>query len=157
MSQTAFDAKLEAEFAAVAASSGCELVHVDVRPGQLRVFLDRPQGVTIDDCQTVSKQISALLDVADFGKVAYTLEVSSPGLDRELYGPRDYERFRGHLARVTFFGGPERAKKTIVGRLEEYRSGADAGGEISVTESDTGATHEIPLGDVEKARLEIEL
>lgn len=157
MSRATFDAKLEAEFASVAANSGCELVRVDVRPGQLRVFLDRPQGVTIDDCQSVSRQLSALLDVADFGAETYTLEVSSPGLDREFYGPRDYERFRGHLVRVTFFTGPEMTKKTVVGRLESFRPSRDDDGEISVAEADTGKTYEIPLGDVKKTRLEIEL
>ena len=154
MSQTAIDAKLEAEFAAVAASSGCELVHVELQPGKLRVFLDRPQGVTLEDCQTVSKQLSALLDVSEISSGSYLLEVSSPGLDRELYGPRDYERFCGQSVRVTFFGGEPRAKKTIVGRLEDFRPDT---GEIAVAEPATGARHEIALADIKKARLEIEI
>ena len=156
MSQPAIDAKLEAEFAAVAASSGCELVHVELQPGKLRVFLDRPQGVTIEDCQTVSKQLSALLDVSDFGHRSYLLEVSSPGLDRELYGPRDYARFCGHLVRVTFTGGEPPAKQTVVGRLESFEDDG-AGGEISLTRSDDGQQLVIALADVRKARLEIEL
>lgn len=156
MSQTAIDAKLESEFAAVAASSGCELVHVDFRQGRLRVLLDRPQGVTLDDCQNVSKQLSALLDVSDFGSSPYLLEVSSPGLDRELYGPRDFERFTGQLVRVTFFAGEPRSKKTIVGRLEAFAPEAGEG-EISVAERQTGERHKIPISDLEKARLEPEL
>ena len=155
MSQTAIDAKLEAEFAAVAASSGCELVHVELKPGKLRVFLDRPQGVTIEDCQTVSKQLSALLDVSEFSSRPYLLEVSSPGLDRELFGPKDFARFCGRLVRVTFRAGKQRAKKTIVGKLDEFR--ADGGGEISIIQSESGKRYEIALGDVEKARLEIDL
>ncbi len=155
MSQTAIDAKLEAEFAAVAADSGCELVHLELKPGKLQVFLDRPQGVTLDDCQKVAKQLSALLDVAEFDPGSYVLEVSSPGLDRELYGPKDYERFRGSLVRVTFFTAGERAKKTVVGRLEAFRPGGEA--EIAVVETATGVRHRIPLADVKKARLEIEL
>lgn len=154
MSQTALDANLEAEFAAVAAGEGCELVHVDYRQGRLRVFLDRPQGVTLDDCQTVSKQLSALLDVSDFGNDRYLLEVSSPGLDRELYGPRDYERFRGHQVRVTYFAGEPKAKRTIVGRLEDFQAEA---GEISVREQPAGVLVTIPLHDLKKARLEPEL
>ncbi len=167
MSQTAIDAKLTSEFAAVAASSGCELVHVDCRQGQLRVFLDRPQGVTLDDCQTVSKQLSALLDVSDFGKAPYVLEVSSPGLDRELYGPKDFERFRGQLVRVTF-SEPPATKKTIVGRLQDFRPVESAepearpaevanGGKISVAERQTGTRYEISLHDIKKARLEPEI
>ncbi len=156
MSQTAIDAELSSEFAAVAASSGCELVHVDYRQGRLRVFLDRPQGVTLDDCQTVSKQLSALLDVSDFGKGSFLLEVSSPGLDRELYGPKDYERFSGRLVRVTFFSSQPRTKKTIVGRLLEFQPAA-GGGEISVAERETGTRYEISLHDIKKARLEPEI
>ena len=81
--------------AAVAARSGCELLEIETRDRLLRLVVDRPEGVTIDDCQAVGRQISALLDVEDFGDSRYTLEVSSPGLDRKLYGPRDYERFQG--------------------------------------------------------------
>ncbi len=154
MSQPAIDAKLEAEFAEVAASSGCELVHVDFRQGRLRVLLDRPQGVTLDDCQRVSKQLSALLDVAEFGKSRYMLEVSSPGLDRELFGPKDYERFCGQQVRVTFFSGEPRTQKTIVGRLDDFTP--ENGGRISVTETPE-KRHEIALRDVKKARLEPEL
>lgn len=158
MSQTAIDAKLEAEFAAVAASSGCELVHVDFRQGRLRVFLDRPQGVTLGDCQTVSKQLSALLDVSEFGDAQYYLEVSSPGLDRELYGPKDFDRFRGQMVRVTFFSGEPRTQQTIVARLEDFRPGAAeaAGGEITVAES-PDMRYDIPLHDIKKARLEPEI
>ncbi len=154
MSQTAIDAKLEAEFAEVAASSGCELVHVDFRQGRLRVLLDRPQGVTLDDCQRVSKQLSALLDVAEFGQSRYMLEVSSPGLDRELFGPKDYERFCGQQVRVTFFSGEPRTQKTIVGVLDDFTP--ENGGRISVTEPPE-RRHEIALQDVKKARLEPEL
>ncbi len=172
MSQTAIHADLEAEFAAVAASSGCELVHVELKGGTLRVILDRPQGVTVDDCATVSRQLSALLDVSEFARAAigdrqYLLEVSSPGLDRQLYRPRDYERFRGRLARLTFrtatagdSGPPSTrgpgAKRTIVGRLEDFRRDTE-GAEVSVLELATGERWRIPLEDIRKARLEVEL
>jgi ribosome maturation factor RimP len=167
MSQTAIDAELEAELAAVAASSGCELAHVEFRGGTLRVFLDRPDGgVTLDDCSRVAREVSALLDVHDFGKRRYLLEVSSQGLDRELYGPRDYQRFRGRLIRASF--EREGHKQTVVGRLEEFRrldesasgkptnGNADAG-EISLISRDTGERFEIPLRDIRVARLEVEL
>lgn len=162
MSQSTIDAELESELAAVAASSGCELVHVDFRQGKLQVFLDRPQGVTLEDCQTVSKQVSALLDVTDFGSQRYVLEVSSPGLDRELYKPADYDRFRGRLARVTFWTSEPRAKKTLVARLEglipsEAGTEAATRNEISVVDESSGNRYHIPLADVQKAKLEIEL
>lgn len=163
MLQSAIHADLEAEFAAVAESAGCELVHAEFCGDKLRVFLDRPEGVTLEHCETVSRQLSALLDVHDFGKRRYFLEVSSPGLDRKLYRSADYERFRGHLARITFreAGSPEAggvAKRTIVGRLEELRPGEQAGEErITVAESSTGEHHQIALRDIQVARLEIEL
>jgi ribosome maturation factor RimP len=144
---------LEAEIAAIAASAGCELVHAEFKGGVLRLFIDRPQGVTLADCELVSKQVSALLDVVDFGPRRYVLEVSSPGLDRQLYRARDYERFTGKLVRVTWFGA-EGGKRTVVGRLVEYRPAGE--GEITV-ETETGERHEIPLGMIKVARLEIEL
>ncbi|MEE8526036.1 MAG: ribosome maturation factor RimP, partial [Thermoanaerobaculia bacterium] len=80
MSQTAIDAELEAELTAVAEGAGCELAHLEFRDGTLRLFLDRPDGgVTLDDCSQVSREVSALLDVHDFGKRKYLLVVSSPG------------------------------------------------------------------------------
>ena len=163
MIQTAIDADLEAEFAAVAAGSGCELVHVEFQAGTLRVFLDRPEGVTLDHCSTVSRELSALLDVHDFGGKRYLLEVSSPGLDRQLFGPRDYQRFAGQSVRVTFVSGGQ--KQTVIGKLEGYRSNqpaADNGsrretGEISVSVPDSGERLDIPLADIRMARLEVEL
>ncbi len=171
MSQTAINAELESEFAAVAASSGCELVHVDYRQGRLRVFLDRPQGVTLDDCQTVSKQLSALLDVSEFGSSRYLLEVSSPGLDRELHGPKDYRRFSGQTVRVTFFSGEPRTQKTIVGRLQACQPEAGDDPELAtggapveprgvtegITVTDSQQRYAIPLRDIKIARLEPEL
>ena len=119
MAQTAIDGELRSEFAAVAQQAGCELVHAEYRGGTLRVFLDRPEGVTLGDCATVSKELSAVLDVADFGKGHYTLEVSSPGLDRQLYTPADYERFCGRLVRVTY--------------LEERPEATDSGAAAMIT------------------------
>lgn len=155
MSSTTLEGELVEELSAVAAAAGCELLHAEYRGRTLRVFLDRPDGgVTIDDCATVSKEISALLDVTDFGPEHYTLEVSSPGLDRPLYGPRDYERFRGHAVRVTHRDPETKAKRTFIGRLEEYRA---VPGEIVVKETQGGEPHTLALRDVIRARLEIEL
>ena len=83
---------------------GVELVHTEVAGPEghpvVRVFIDKPNGVTHKDCSEVSRQISTVLDVEDFIHSAYTLEVSSPGLERGLYKLADYERFAGSQARI---------------------------------------------------------
>jgi len=163
MGSRLLDPELEAEIAAIAESMGCELLEVEFRGGALRLVLDHPQGVTHAHCQSVSKQVSALLDVADFGSSRYVLEVSSPGLDRKLYGPRDYERFEGRLARVTFISPQTRVKRTIVGRIggleppRQAEDGRELARELTVVEERSGEPFKIALADIEKARLEIEL
>ena len=157
LAAAALNPELRAELAAVATSCGCELLHVEWKGGVLRLFLDRlqgAQGVTLADCEGVSRRVSALLDVAGWGGGRYTLEVSSPGLDRELYSPRDYERFAGCLVRVTFDDWASGKKRTVVGRLAEYRSGS---AEITVVERDRGESLLIPLARVRLAKLELEL
>ncbi|HEX2254745.1 MAG TPA: ribosome maturation factor RimP [Thermoanaerobaculia bacterium] len=155
------DPDLRAEFEAIADSIGCELVEAESKGGTLRLFIDRPDGgVTLADCERVSRLVSALLDVVDFGKDRYVLEVSSPGLDRQLYRPRDYERFTGQRVRVTFLEPDGGGKRTVVGRLERFRpvatqgQGAE-GGEITVV-TDDDERLELPLEQVQVARLEIE-
>ncbi len=154
------DPELAAELAALAESEGCELVHLELKSGTLKVVLDRLEGgVTIEHCQKVARQASALLDAADFGKGRYFLEVGSPGLDRPLYAAKDYRRFQGHLARVTFRAAEDGARKTVIGRLESLE--ADV---LTLVEEKTsrkgvpsGQSFEIPLAKIDKARLEIEL
>lgn len=90
--------------AAVAADQGVELVHVEIvgskRDSVVRVFIDRPEGIGIDDCSMFSHSLEALLDAKDPIPGSYILEVSSPGIERELYTLEDFVRFRGELARV---------------------------------------------------------
>lgn len=150
-------AELAPEIEQVAAAAGCELVHAELKGGVLRIFIDKPEGVTLADCQYVSKQVSALLDVLDFGTGRYVLEVSSPGLDRQLYKPADYERFSGKLARVTFEDPETGKKKTVVARLQGLR---DVDGDAQVLLQEDGKEGEpwgLPLKNVKAARLEIEL
>jgi len=158
MAHANIDGELVAELATVADQAGCELIHAEFRGGTLRMFLDRPDGVTLEDCASVSREVSAILDVADFSKGRYTLEVSSPGLDRQLYGPKDYERFCGRLVRVTHVDPETSRKATFVGRLAAFRPGErDEDGEITVCEEDeNGRRHEVALRDVTIARLEVE-
>jgi ribosome maturation factor RimP len=148
--------ELEEELAAIAGAHGCELIHAEFLGGTLRLFLDRPEGVRLEDCEAVSRDASALLDVADFGRGRYTLEVSSPGLDRRLYGPRDYERFTGRRVRVRFVDPETGLRATVVGRLAAYRPGA-GGGEIELADTTVGAPRTVRVADVQQARLEIEL
>lgn len=155
MGSRVIDPALAEEIAEVARAAGCELLEAEFFGATLRVTLDRPEGVKLADCETVSKQLSALLDLSDFGSGRYILEVSSPGLDRRLYGPRDYERFCGRSVRVTFRSPITRAKRTIVGRLESFQP--EHGGTISVREPAEEEPVVIGLADVQIARLEIEL
>src|SRR5215475_1782424 len=88
----------------VAIDYGLELVHTEVAGPEnkpiVRVFIDKPQGVTHEDCSEVSTHLGTILDVEDFIHASYTLEVSSPGLERGLYKPADYERFAGGNAKI---------------------------------------------------------
>src|SRR5688572_23221268 len=110
MSGPRLDSALEAELEATVASLGCELVHAEWKGGMLRLYVDREGGVHLEDCERVSRAVSPLLDALGFGAGRYLLEVSSPGLDRGLYRPRDYERFAGKLARVQFVN-PDTGRK----------------------------------------------
>ncbi len=149
------DDDLEREIGAVAESAGCELVHAEFKGGTLRLFIDRPEGVTLADCERVSKQVSALLDVLDFGTGRYLLEVSSPGLDRQLYRARDYQRFVGSKVRVTWFEAG--ARRTVVGRLTAFDPAGVGAATVAEEGDPGGAAHVIPLDAVATARLEIEI
>ena len=155
MAKDRLDANLQAELEAIARGAGCELWHAEHKGGHLRLFLDRPEGVTLADCELVSKQVSALLDVVDFGSQRYVLEVSSPGLDRQLHRPRHYARFAGERVRVTYRTPDGGKRRTVVGRLEAFRPAGDeaAGGTIAVA-TDEGERLELDLADVHAGRLE---
>jgi len=90
----------------VAESEGLEIVEVEVKGGGqhrfVRISIDKPEGVSHGDCEMVSQQVGTILDVEDVvpgGR--YTLEVSSPGVERKLLKPQDYERFQGKKAKIT--------------------------------------------------------
>ena len=158
VSNDGVDERLVTELAGIAAGSGCELVHVEFKGGILRLVLDREpsegsQGVSLEDCSNVSRQTSALLDVVDFGPARYTLEVTSPGLDRPLYRAEDFARFTGRLARITI-QPPGGKKRTVVARLAGFDPAG--GGQVTVTD-EKGEAQVIALAQVTKARLEIEL
>jgi ribosome maturation factor RimP len=137
-----------------AAERGVELVHVEFAGGArapvVRVFIDKPGGVTHEDCSEVSRHIGTVLDVDDFIPETYTLEVSSPGLERGLYRLEDYERFAGRLARAKTRGAIG-GQRNFRGRI----AGVE-GGEI-LFEDRTNGRVRIPFAEIAKANLEIDV
>jgi ribosome maturation factor RimP len=123
-----FDIEWVREIAAqVGASSGVEVVEVDMRGSggsrMLRVFIDKPGGVTHEDCANVSRELSTILDVEDaVPGGSYVLEVSSPGLDRKLSRPADFERFTGSRIKLTT-RTPVNGSKHFEGRLQSFQDG----------------------------------
>ncbi|MCB9384318.1 MAG: ribosome maturation factor RimP [Bryobacterales bacterium] len=140
----------------VAASEGLEVVDVEWhgsgRRGVLRIFIDKPSGVSLADCETVSKQVSTILDVEDVVPGgAYALEVSSPGLDRKLVKPGDYERFRGKKATIRL-RTPLAGRGQFTGRLAGLSNAEEA-----LLETAEGETLRFGLQDIRTARLVVEI
>ncbi|HTP25335.1 MAG TPA: ribosome maturation factor RimP [Anaeromyxobacteraceae bacterium] len=138
----------------IIAREGFELVEVEwVREGPswvLRLFVDRPGGVSVDACQELSLVIGPVLDVEDFIEAAYNLEVSSPGLDRPLTKPAHFERYAGQRARIRTSRPIETAsgsRRNFCGTLRGFREGA-----VEVEED--GLVHRIPREQIARARLE---
>lgn len=123
---------------------GCEY-HGRGRRALVRVYIDKPDGVTLDDCKRVSHQLSGLLDVEDPVRGSYTLEVSSPGLDRPLLRPEHFERCAGQEVRVRLTQ-PVDGRRNFTGELK----GLDAG---QVLVEQDGIIHALPLDVIERARL----
>ena len=138
----------------VAVSEGLTLVDVQLKGGRgsqlLRVYIDKPQGISHPDCQLVSEQLSVMLDVEDPFPGSYTLEVSSPGLDRELVKASDFAHFAGRKARVVV-REPVDNQKVLEGRLAGFEAGR-----VRLDLGDAGLK-ELELSNVQKARLVVEI
>jgi ribosome maturation factor RimP len=137
----------------VAQSLGLEVVDVEWKVGRdrfLRVYIDKQEGVSHKDCEAVSNQLSVLLDVEDLipGQQHYILEVSSPGLDRKLTKPAEFERFSGRLARI-FTIEPVENQKFFEGRLAGV-----AGGKVQIEVQ--GRVIAVPMEGIRKANLVVE-
>jgi ribosome maturation factor RimP len=139
-------------------SEGMELVDVEFKSGRsrnlVRVFIDKVGGVTLDDCENISRQLGAILDVKDLMKNAYILEISSPGVDRPMRTDRDYERSLGRTMRVTFHGQNGDSQQ-MIGRLLEVTDAAivlDVEGKLTSIARDQiiKAVQEIVLGNPKK-------
>jgi len=146
--------------ARVAASRGLDVWDIQSRREAsghvVRVFIDRPgpaatpdDSVSIEDCAEVNREMSMILDVEDPLPFAYTLEVSSPGLDRPLRGSDDYRRFNGRLAKIVV-SEPVDRQKAFEGRLRGMEEGD------VLLEAPNGRLHRLPLRLITRGRLEVE-
>ncbi len=135
-------------------AAGIELVHVDIagtkRDAVVRIYIDKEGGVTIDDCSDVSRRIEEVLDAEDFIPSRYVLEVSSPGIERELYSLDDFVKFTGRLAKVKLKTDID-GQKTFVGTISEVEDSKIR------FEDRTRGNIEFNYSDVDKANLKIDL
>jgi ribosome maturation factor RimP len=133
----------------VLAQLGYELVELEYAAGRtnavVRIFIDQPAGISVDDCERVSRDVAALLDVDDPIPTAYTLEVSSPGFDRVLRTPAHFERFVGERIFVEL-QAPRAGRKRYTGILKSVSA---ARIELEVDKQ----TVDVPFGEIAKARL----
>ena len=135
---------------------GFELVDVEVKRGRgesvVRLFVDKEGGIGLAELQSVSEEVSAILDAEDPIESTYTLEVSSPGLDRALKNEADYRRFVGRLVKVSSYE-PVEGRRHWTGRLQSVD---DGGVLVVVLEKEKGAVARVPLAKVSHGRLEVE-
>ena len=122
----------------------------------LRVLIDRPgpaataeESVSVDDCAHVSRDLSAMLDVEDIVPTAYTLEVSSPGLDRPLRNADDYRRFAGRRAKIVI-------REKVDGQTFFKGLLAGVDGDAVLLDGEDHKRHRLPLGSITRANLEVE-
>jgi ribosome maturation factor RimP len=138
----------------VGADAGIEIVDVQMLGGGgsrlLRIFIDKPQGVTHADCEFISHNVGTILDVEDVIPGArYTLEVSSPGVERKLTRPQEFERFVGQKVKVVL-RQPVENQRHWVGALKSFAEG------IITLEPSPGRSVQFPFDQVEKANLKFE-
>jgi ribosome maturation factor RimP len=154
MANESIAAKVQELAERVAIDHGLELVHAEVAGPEnkpiVRIFIDKPQGVTHEDCTEVSTHLGTILDVEDFIHASYTLEVSSPGLERGLYKRADYERFAGHNVKMKA-RQPIEGQRNFRGRL----LGLD-GNDVLFDDRTNGQVR-VPLDLITKANLEVDV
>ncbi len=131
-----------------------ELVHVELRGARnsplVRIFIDKTGGVTHGDCSVISFEVGRVLDAEDYISSAYVLEVSSPGLERELYSLKDFEKFAGKLAKV-------RTNQAINGQRNFRGRIRNVEGEEIIFDDKTTGEARFPYSAVAKANLEIDI
>ncbi|MCW8854681.1 MAG: ribosome maturation factor RimP [Gammaproteobacteria bacterium] len=129
---------------------GYEVVDIEFRPhprdGLLRVFIDHESGIQMEDCETVSRQLSAMIDVEDPVPGHFNLEVSSPGLDRPLRKAADFEKFTGEIVKIKLNMPTIEGQRNFTGKLLGLKDN-------DVLLEVDGETKYLPLGGIDKARL----
>lgn len=154
MDKAGIEKRLSQMCEAIASPRGLELVHVEAagtaKNLTLRIFLDKPGGISIDECADVSRQLGDRLDEKDLIPGAYVLEVSSPGLDRPLYKLSDFEKFAGSLAKM-------RTHQPIDGQRNFTGTIVGVEGDQVVFDDKTSGVVKVPYELVAKANLEIDL
>ena len=154
MGSSAVETRVQAIAERVASDHGLELVHAEVAGPDnkpiVRIFIDKPTGVTHQDCAEVSLHVGTVLDVEDFIHASYTLEVSSPGLDRGLYKLADYERFAGKPAKL-------RSRQPINGQRNFRGRLVGISGEEVLFEDRTSGRVKIAFESIAKANLELDV
>lgn len=138
----------------VTSGRGFELVDVELSQGKgshlVRVFVDKPGGIGLDDLQSVSEEVSAILDALDPVPGSYTLEVSSPGLDRPLRSEAEYRRFAGRLAEVSSYE-PIDGRRHWTGRIVSCADGV-----LTLSLEKEKTTARVPFTKISHGRLEVE-
>lgn len=137
-----------------AKDNGVEFVHSEIvgskRNMTVRIYIDKPEGVTLEDCSIVSRAIESVIDADDFIPSPYVLEVSSPGLERPLFSIQDFEKFAGKKAKV-------KTSDAISGQANFNGRITSVEGSEIVFEDKTNGTIRIPFGKVAKANLKVDL
>jgi ribosome maturation factor RimP len=144
-----FSEKLQHIVESVVSAMGYELVGIEQvqrpRNSLLRVYIDHENGITLDDCQGVSHQLSGVLDVEDPIQGNYTLEISSPGLDRPIFKASDFERFTGHKVKIKL-SSAKSGRRNYSGTLQGLK-------DEEVVLQDGDDEIRLPLSKIEQARL----
>ncbi len=129
---------------------GYEVVDIEFKPhptnGLLRIYIDKPDGILLEDCEQVSKQVSSLLDVEDPIPGHFNLEISSPGMDRPLRKQKDFERFSGQVVKIKLSVPTIEGQRNFTGKLIGFQ-------EKDVVIEMDGETYYLPLDTIDKARL----
>jgi ribosome maturation factor RimP len=154
MDSAGINERLRSIAAKAASDNRTEFVHSEIagtkRNMTLRIFIDKLEGVTIEDCTNVSRAIEEVLDADDFIPGKYVLEVSSPGIERGLYDLRDFERFTGKKARVKT-SGEINGQRNFVGEIVGVENGS------VIFDDRTAGSIRIPYEQVDRANLKFDL
>ncbi len=154
MAEQSNETKIRSMAEAVCAAKDIEFVHLEVAGSKksftVTIYIDKEGGVSVDDCAEVSREIEALMDADDLIESAYILEVSSPGLERELYSLADFEKFIGNLAKIRFIE-PVSERKSVKGVIDRMENG-----EIVITVKDSDDLR-FNFENVKKANLQVDL